>query len=130
LVAAIKSGNVLLVSEVIALGVNVNALVNGLTPLHYACTFYEKIPHVDIARVLLDAKADVNIKAGVDTVLHYAVKTGNLELVKLLVDAGVTLNDLDDDGMGALKLATELSDAAGGREVADYLASKGAKSYG
>ena len=82
-----------------------------------------------MARVLLESGADVNMKLVGTTALHLAAVTGDLELVKLLVDAGATLNAVDDDGMGALKLATEQSHYKG-RDIVDYLAAKGATLYG
>ena len=84
-----------------------------------------------MARVLLESGADVNMKLVGTTALHLAAVTGDLELVKLLVDAGATLNAVDDDGMGALKLATEQSHHMyKGRDIVDYLAAKGATLYG
>ena len=85
---------------------------------------------MDMARVLLESGADVNMKLVGTTALHLAAgRMGDLELVKLLVDAGAALHAVDADGMGALKLATEQSYYKG-REIVDYLAAKGATLYG
>ena len=78
-----------------------------------------------MARVLLESGADVNMKLVGTTALHLAAVTGDLELVKLLVDAGATLNAV----ACALKLATEQSHYKG-RDIVDYLAAKGATLYG
>lgn len=54
-----------------------------------------------------------------ETLLHIAVKNGNLEMVKLLVEKGVPLNARRSNGLTALDLAKD-------EDIRRYLKSKGA----
>ena len=130
LVAAINAGDVALVAQLLTDGAD----ANSGHALWHACTWHEKIPHLDLARLLLGAGADVNQKYDCDTALHRAAHTGNLELVQLLVDSGAALNERDSDGMAPLKIATEnltelgnprTEEEARHQRVVDYLISKG-----
>ena len=73
--------------------------VDGCTPLHYAAAF----GFVDMARLLLEAKADPNVRdSQMRTPLHMATQLhGSVEVMKLLVEAGTRVEALDQDGRDA-----------------------------
>ena len=59
------------------------------TPLHHACS----LVHADIARLLIDAGADMNAGEGGEwTPLHDACEAGHAEIVRLLLENGVNVN--------------------------------------
>ena len=52
-----------------------------------------------VCRVLIDAGSDLQTKArGGTSPLHYACASGELDAVKMLVEAGVGVRDTEDDG--------------------------------
>ena len=138
---AIEAGDVALVAQLLAKGADPNGegRKGEASPLWRACTWHLKIPHLELARLLLGAGADVNggpLGGGEETPLHRAAMTGNLALVQLLVENGAALNERDSDGMAPLKLAHERLGNPGTEQearhqvVVDYLVSKGCKPYG
>jgi ankyrin repeat protein len=73
----------------------------------------------EIARLLLDAGADVSAKQpGGFTPLHAAAQGGNVELVELLLERGADRDARLDDGRSPADLARE----AGHRDVAERIA--------
>lgn len=100
--------------EIVALliqrGAEVDAKENkGRTPLlSFAATGGSDI---EIARMLLAAGADPEIKSATDddsyAALHYAAETGNVELGKLLIAAHVDVNYRNHDGDAALHFGLE-----------------------
>jgi ankyrin repeat protein len=104
LVEAIQNGNKAAV--IIALanqgGVNL-AEPDGTTPLHYAV----RIDDLDIAGMLLDAKANVNAsnKYGV-TPLSLACTNGNAAMIERLLAAGADANSALPEGETALMTAS------------------------
>jgi len=72
---------------------NVNvADVRGVTPLHFAC----RRGNVDVAKVLLEAKADVNLKTQLGRQpLHAAAEQGSTELTKMLLEVGANMETGD-----------------------------------
>jgi len=106
---AIRSGRVLPVREALADGADPNArlLKTGMTALSEALT----CGHVDIARALIEAGADVNAPDGdgcrpLDVALLYAGRPG----VKLLIDRGAEVNYIADDGNTGLMAAAGFGD--------------------
>lgn len=86
---AAGKGNVAAVRELLSRGnVNVNHKTR-MTPL----TLASQYGHTEIARALIDAGADVNLRTrpGGFSPLLYAAYNGNFELTKLLIDAGADL---------------------------------------
>ncbi|KIW70090.1 hypothetical protein PV04_02396 [Phialophora macrospora] len=65
-------------------------LINGRTPLHYAC----RRGVVEIVKVLVDAGADINARSGIEllTPLQEVCRSGEIEIVKVLVEAGADVN--------------------------------------
>jgi len=75
-----------------------------MVALHWAC----ERGHVDIARTLLDAGTDTNIKdfRG-NTALHHAAASGSAEVVRLLLERGADKNALNDAGGTPLVVCRE-----------------------
>jgi ankyrin repeat protein len=76
---------------------------DGSTPLLDAVVH----EHPDVIELLLDLGADVNAqntRSG-STALHQAVKTGNVEIVRMLLVRDVDRSLIDGDGRTALDLA-------------------------
>lgn len=83
---AIISNNLEVVKQHIKAGSDLNAKepMSGSTPLISAATFNR----ADIAKALIDAKADLEIKNNDgSTALHTAAFFGRIEIVQLLIDA-------------------------------------------
>jgi serine/threonine-protein phosphatase 6 regulatory ankyrin repeat subunit B len=80
----------------------------GTEPLHVAATFGK----TEVARLLLDHKADVNakLKDG-QRPLHFAAREGHLDVVKLLLDNGADLNAENADGFSPLHKAAKSGQA-------------------
>jgi ankyrin repeat protein len=99
--------NLNLVSDLIVLGANLDWQDEkwDWTPLHWAAWY----GRVEIARMLIDAKADLNLQGEYGwTPLHAAVKYGSVEIVRMLIDAGADVNLQDEDGKLPYELATTL----------------------
>jgi|TARA_B100000315_G_scaffold107356_1_gene98529 ankyrin repeat protein len=80
---------------------------NGNTALMYAAS-NDKI---DIAKILLDAGADVNaINKRRSTALIIAAWHGYINMVEVLINAGADVSVKNKDGNTALKIATEIND--------------------
>lgn len=72
-------------------------------PLHLAST----LGMFDIARLLLDHGAEVNIRDGTDwTPLHFASRDGHVEIAQLLLERGASLNAQSISGYSPLLLAS------------------------
>ncbi len=99
--------NLNLVSDLIVLGANVNWQDEdnyNLTPLHWAALNGS----VEIARMLIDAGADVNVQTnGGRTPLHWAARRGEVEIARMLIDAGADVNVQDEWGKTSLHYAAE-----------------------
>ena len=76
---------------------------------------------IDLINLLLDGGANPNADRNRETALHIAVRSGCLDCVKALVEAGADVNATTKDGKTPLHLAK----FKGQREVADYLMSHG-----
>ena len=108
---AVENGSVLATKALLDAGANTEVLCSArndiletgseVTALILACIF----GHVDIAKLLLAAGADMDPKnCGTNTALWTAMQTRNIEMVKLLVDAGVDVevpcfSEQDIDGL-------------------------------
>jgi ankyrin repeat protein len=91
----------------------------GWTPLVNACAF----GHVEAARVLLDAGADVNCAAADGrTPLHLSAELGDVELISLLLERGADASLRDHHGETPLTAAVR----GGAGEAARALAQAGA----
>jgi len=97
-------------------GADINRLdINGLAPIHHAAQHHM----TDILSLLIQAHAQVNIQAQPtkQTPLHMATKKGNLEAIKLLLQAGANLYTKDNEQQTALSYAKKL----GLTEIESYI---------
>ncbi|KAK7024832.1 ANK-REP-region domain-containing protein [Favolaschia claudopus] len=94
-----------------------------LTPLHVAA----KAGHLEIAKLLLDAGADVSAKVDDDwdQPLHFATKQRDLEMVKLLLDHDAPI-DAKFGCDGASETALHCACYMGDRDMAELLLERGA----
>jgi ankyrin repeat protein len=84
------------------INVNVKNDERGSTPLHYAALH----GHIEIARLLLQNGADVNVKSDRGrTPLYCAAWNGHIDVFHLLVENGADLEAQDNTGMRALHRA-------------------------
>jgi ankyrin repeat protein len=104
LMTAVHTGNVEVVKALLAHGAEVNAMTNKsrATALMWAIGDRNK----EIAKLLIDAHADVHaVGAKGLTPLLLTARNGDIEMVKMLIAAGVNVNESGSDGAHALPLA-------------------------
>ena len=99
--AAAAVGTLSLVSLLLEKGARADVCnAEGLTPLHFAC----RAGQPEIAKILLEHQSSLvqsKTRAG-DSPFCYAVESGKLELVKLLLSNGADVNDKDGDTIPVL----------------------------
>ena len=118
LLSAAKQENLELVKEAIAEGADVNAKINNSTALH----IISQSGNTEIAKVLIDNKADVNIKVKTGiTPLMVASYYGNRDIVKLLLDNGANANIFAQNGDTPLSIAENKNH----RDIVNLLKSEG-----
>ncbi|CAH2097462.1 unnamed protein product [Euphydryas editha] len=102
----------------LAAGANPNICdVMGCTPLDVAGSAYHHKKDIDsknfteVVKILLNAGSQYNsMKAGglnLETPLHTAVKLGNIDCIKALLDAGVSISCLNSAGLTPLHLCVK-----------------------
>jgi uncharacterized protein len=124
LMAASRSGDVKAVKLLLGHGANVNAAESfrGQTALMWAAA--ER--HAAVVKMLLDAGADWKVRdaardtampklsaassvtpmaRGGLTALHYAAREGDVECARVMLDAGVDVNQVDADGTSVLVIS-------------------------
>ena len=102
------------VEKLLTEGANAN-YVKELKPWLQVSMIIAAVDHgnVEIVRLLLAKKADVNFRDGFNTTaIVYAASNGELEMVKLLVEAGANVNDNDGKGNSVLSAAKASQEAA------------------
>jgi|GEM_PF-6913100 len=114
LIYDIRNNDYKAVKEGLKQGVNVNqnvVLQQGYTlkshnALHEAVT----LQHTRIVELLIQHKANVNVKAGtyLDTPLHEAVKAGNIKIINILLNAHAHANATDNEGFTPLHYAISM----------------------
>jgi ankyrin repeat protein len=121
LMTAARTGTVAAVQQLVDHGVDVNRTEpsKGQTALMWAVAD----EHVDVARLLLAHKANINARSTAGfTPIMFAARQGNLEMTKLLLGSGANVNDMDGAGVGVLVVAT----VRGHTALAEYLLNNGA----
>jgi ankyrin repeat protein len=98
-----RSGHAVVVDALVHHGADVNAVehVRGQTALMWAAS--ER--HPAVVRVLLDAGADPRKWSKTMSALMFAVRAGDVESTRLLLEAGVDVNEPAPDGTRALVVA-------------------------
>lgn len=71
----------------------------GLSPIHYA--------GINVTNYLVKAEIDINTQTANDqiTVVHYAVRKGDIDLLKYCIDHGAQLDARDNQGRGIIHYA-------------------------
>ena len=121
---AAKQRNMEMVNLLLKHGADINNYSErDFPPLIYAI----KAGHVSIARALLAAGADPNVRMGMHdgTLLHYAIERSNVELVKLLLEYKANVNAKNYMDESILETATEKNN----KEILDLLKQNGAEVY-
>lgn len=97
--------------EVLKYGLDVNAFSrNGHTPLHSAAIrFFVKKAPFGCMELLVQAGADVRVRHDNTTLLHLAVASGQPEMLSLLLKAGASPTEADNNGNTPLGYAYLLS---------------------
>lgn len=107
------------VRALIRLGAEIDAVCfAGETPLSLAAS----IGQPEMVHALLDAGARIGAERQYQPTLHRAVRSGNLEVVRLLVAAGASINEQADFAEAPVHIAAE----EGYSEILGLLLSKGA----
>ena len=100
--AIINRENEEVIVDLINRGVNVHALHNSFTTLHYACMY--RLHRV--IKMLIDKNVNVNIKNVYGkTALHYACEYGMLEVIEALYKNGADMNSRNNNGNTPLHFA-------------------------
>ena len=128
LFSAVAIGDLAAVTELLQQSpeqVNVRDYV-GYPALHFAVDMND----LEMTKLLIDAGADVNIRArdkydddSLETALHSVAFWGYAEIAKILIDAGADVNATDADGSTPLHSAARLTNI----ETARLLLENGAK---
>ena len=109
LVDAVKMGNIEIAQVLLAAGGDPDAPDgNGGCPLDYAA--FDNRP--DLARLLLQYNAHINVEMGGSTPLDLAVARGNLEAAKLLIDNGGDVRRVYPSGRTPLHIAANNGNTA------------------
>lgn len=117
-----RDGDMVAVQEYLNSGGDVNAKnPYGGTAIMFA----SRAGHVEIAKLLLDAGADVNVHGNYagTTALMWASQYESKEIVKLLIEAHAEINAKNHQGQTALYFALE----NGNTEIVQILQNAGAK---
>lgn len=121
LMTAARTGKPQVVRALLEAGAN----VDGMEPdrKQNALMWAISEEHAEVARVLLEYKADVNAKSKSGyTPLHFAARQGDLESARMLVKAGADVNAKDRRKVGPLLTAT----VRGNVDLAIFLLQHGA----
>lgn len=99
LVDAAESGHLFQAKRFLELSQDPNAKCGeGLSPLHSA----SRMGHLDMVRLLVEARADTNQAGIYGTPLLVAAERGRLDVVRYLIEAGAGKDEAKDDGSTAL----------------------------
>lgn len=104
---AVVGGDAAEVQRLIERGADVNETSGCLTPLQSAVWY----SHLDIARVLIQAGANVNALSSVGrlTAIHLAMERNSTAMVRLLINAGANVNAMDGRGDTPMMVAARFN---------------------
>ena len=115
LIEAICGGHTDIVHALLIRGADPNAHTVSQTALICAC---QSTKNKDIVKMLLEAKADPNIKIGTKSPITEAIQLGNIEIVTMLLVAHANLPR--DPDMSQLMVAVERGDITMTKLLLDY----------
>ena len=103
IMVALEIGNKDIIDYLLNQDIDINLKDNtGKNVLFYAIE--NKL--IDISRILLKRGSEVDIKSAFgETLLMKAISIGDIELIKTLIKKGCDINELDNDGFGAVYFA-------------------------
>ena len=108
--AATHGGDFEMVQVLLDYGLDANTQDSlGSTPLNFALEYRSNTIDPRVVRLLLDHGANPNILARIqqgNTPLHRASRSGRIEIVRLLVEHGASVEAQDDAGMTPLDVAS------------------------
>jgi cytochrome c len=116
---AVRGGHFAAAELLIERGADVNAVPTPLLGPALMPAVAKR--RIDLINLLLDGGANPNSQRGGETALHIAARSGCLDCVKALVEAGADVNAKTKHGQTPIHLAKFKRQ----REVADYLMSHG-----
>ena len=102
---AIYDGDCNRIDALVSAGLGVDARAEGdeWNFLHMALVSVTIHPDPDVVRHLIELGVEVNAPdRSLWTPLHYAVRTKNCTVVKLLIDAGADVDAVNDEGISPL----------------------------
>lgn len=86
------------VTQCLAAGDDINCSSDGFTPL----TMGVGMNQIEVVKTLLKAGADTSIRGpGGWGILGFAAFKGHSQIIPILIDAGVDVNEIDDQGNSA-----------------------------
>ena len=89
------------VKQALAEGADINRQSdNGYTALMWACSWASRPGYSDVAKYLIEAGADVNIRANDSTTAVLEAAEGSKEISLMLLDKGADITACRDDGRG------------------------------
>ncbi len=107
LVTLIEHNCVDALSTVLSSKYDVNFLIRGYSPLHFAI----KEQNFEIVKLLIKHKANLEFKNNYkETALNFAVRAGNLDIIKYLLEQGANINTQASDRSTPLENAMHLDD--------------------
>ena len=104
----------------LANGAKIDHLGNGDTPIHFAIMFNKQ----SIFDTLLNTNPDLSLPC-FDSLLHWAVYMGNMEIAEKLISYGVDVDSKDSDEMSSIHTAIEeIEEASDSVEATQWLLGK------
>ncbi|CAF93967.1 unnamed protein product, partial [Tetraodon nigroviridis] len=90
---------------------------NGVSPLHLAA----KNGHIDVIRLLIQACLYINRQSESGTALHQAALCGKTEVVRLLLDSGISAGVRNTMSQTALDIVNQFTTTQASREIKQLL---------